>query len=264
MISVFARAVLDRRRSLLWWTVGVVLYCAFIVAVWPVIDGNDDFEQLYSDMPDALQAMFGADGFADFTSPAGFLNTYLFSMILPFIFTGLAVSLGSSLLAGEEEEGLLDLVLSYPVRRRRLVLEKIGAMEASLVVVGTATVVVLLLAKEPVSLDVGLSGLVSATLGSVLFALMHGLLALLVGAWRGDVGLATGVGWGAALFGYLLNIVANIDDSLDWLAPLSPLHWATSDSPVSGALPVTYLALIGAAAGLTAAAVMVFERHDLS
>lgn len=264
MTSVLARAVLDRRRSLFWWTFGVVVYCAFIVAVWPVIDGSEDFEQLYSDMPEALQAMFGADGFTDFTSPAGFLNTYLFSMILPFIFTGLAVSLGSSLLAGEEEDGLLDLVLSYPVRRRRLVLEKIGAMEVSLLVVGVATVVVLLLAKEPVSLDVGLSGLVSATLGSVLFALVHGLLALLAGAWRGDVGLATGVGWGVALFGYLLNILANIDDSLDWLAPFSPLHWATADSPVSGELPVSYLALVAAAAVLTASVVLVFERHDLS
>ena len=61
---------------LAWWSIGVVVYCVFIVAVWPVIDGNEDFEDLYAQMPDALMAMFGSDGFTDFTSPEGFLNTY--------------------------------------------------------------------------------------------------------------------------------------------------------------------------------------------
>ena len=264
MTAVLERAVRDRRVSLAWWVVGVVVYCGFIVAVWPVIDGNDDFEQLYSEMPEALQAMFGADGFNDFTSPAGFLNTYLFSMILPFIFTGLAVSLGASLIAGEEEDGLLDLMLSYPIRRRRVVLEKIAAMGIALFVVGGATIVVLVAAKEPVNLDVGLLGLTSATLGSVLYALVHGLLALVAGAWKGERGLASGIGWGVALFGYLLNIVANLDDSLEWLAWFSPLHWATAGSPVAGSIPATFLALVGAAAVLTALTLAVFERHDLS
>ena len=89
-MHIFGRALRDRRTALLWWTLGIAIYCAFIVAVWPVIDGNDEFQDLYDEMPDTLQAMFGSDGFSDFTSPAGFLNTYLFSMILPFIFTGLA------------------------------------------------------------------------------------------------------------------------------------------------------------------------------
>ena len=232
--------------------------------MWPVIDGSDEFQDLYEEMPDALQAMFGSDGFSDFTSPAGFLNTYLFSMILPFIFTGLAVSWGGSLIAGEEEDELLDLVLSYPVGRRRLVLEKTAAMVVAVTAIGVATVVLLTVAKEPVDLDIGVGGLSAATLGSVLFALVHGLVALLAGAWSGTKGLATGLGWGVALAGYLVNIIANIDDSLDWLQPFSPLYWATADSPVTGTLPSTYLALVAAVVVLTGATVVVFDRHDLS
>lgn len=263
-MHIFGRALRDRRTSLLWWTLGVAVYCAFIIAVWPVIDGNDEFQNLYEDMPDTLQAMFGSDGFSDFTSPAGFLNTYLFSMILPFVFTGLTVSFGSSLIAGEEEDELLDLVLSYPVARRRLVLEKVLAMVVAVVGIGAATVVLLIVAREPVGLDIGAGGLAAATLGSVLFALVHGLVALLAGAWSGSKGVATGAGWGVALAGYLVNIIANIDDSLDWLQPFSPLYWATADSPVTGTLPATYLALLAACALLVVATVIVFDRHDLS
>ncbi len=263
-MHLFERALRDRRGQLLWWTFGVAIYCLFIVAVWPVIDGNDDFEELYAEMPDALQAMFGSDGFTDFTSPPGFLNTYLFSMILPFIFTGLAVGLGSSLLAREEDDELLDLVLSYPVRRRNLVLEKSAAMAAALVGLGAATVLLLAVAREPVGLDIGLAGLAAATSGSVLFALVHGFVALLAGAATGSPGVATGTGWGVAIAGYLVNVVASLDDSLDWLAPFSPLHWATDGSPINGTLPTSYLALVAVAVVLAAATLVVFDRHDLS
>lgn len=263
-MQVFVRAISDRRVPLTWWAFGVAVYCGFIVAVWPVIDGSEEFQDLYAEMPEALQAMFGSDGFTDFTSPTGFLNTYLFSMILPFIFTGLAISLGASLLAGEEEDNLLDLVLSAPIPRRRLVLEKAAAIVVGVMVVGLTTVALLSVAREPVNLDVGVAGLVAATTGSMLFALAHGLVALLAGAWSGSKGIATGVGWGVALGGYLLNIVANIDGSLDWLSAFSPLHWATASSPIDGDLPVTFLVLVVVSAVLLGTTVAVFDRHDLS
>jgi ABC-2 type transport system permease protein len=263
-MHLLQRALRDRRTPLLWWSFGVVLYCAMIIAVWPVIEGNSEFVEIYAEMPEALQAMFGPDGFSDFTSPTGFLNGYLFSMILPFIFTGLAVSLGSSLIGGEDEDGILDLVLSYPISRRRLVLEKALALILGLCMIGVVTVLVLTIGKEPVGLDVGVGGIAAATLGSVLFALVFGLVAFMAGAWRGARGFAMGVGWGVALGGYLLNVLANLDDSLDWLAPFSPLSWATSGSPVNGDLPAGYLALVATSVALLVATLFVFERHDLT
>jgi len=263
-MNILGRALGDRRAVLTWWSVGVVVYCGFIIAVWPVIDGNDEFADMYADMPEALQAMFGSDGFTDFASPTGFLNTYLYSMILPFIFAALAISLGASLVAGEEEDGLLDLVLSYPVGRRRMLLEKVGALLVAVVGIGVITTVFLALAREPVALDVGLAGLAAATLGSVLFAAVHGLVALLAGAVTGRKGVANGAGWGVALAGYLASILATLDEGLEWLRWVSPLAWATTDSPITGTVPGTYLALVGAFVVLVAAALVVFDRHDLT
>lgn len=262
-MNILSRTLRDRRTVLAWWLLGLIVYCGFIVAVWPVIDGNDEFGDLYADMPEALQAMFGSDGFADFTSPTGFMTTYLYSMILPFILTGLAVSMGAAILAGEEEDGLIDLVLSYPLTRRRLVLEKVAAVAIALLGLGAAVVLFLAIAREPVDLDIGIAGLVLATLGSVLFAFVHGLVALVVGAWRGEKGVASGAGWAVALGGYLLNIVANLDDSLDGLKYASPMYWATAGDSLTGSVPVTYAVLAAVAAGLVWLAVVVFERHDL-
>lgn len=260
---IFRRALADRSRFLAWWTAGAVIYCGFILVFWPVIEGNDDFDELFEELPDTLTSMFGSDGFADFSSPIGFLSTYLYSMILPFVFAALAIGLGGSLIAGEDEDGVLDLVLSYPVSRRRVVGEKSVALFAMVAVVAVATLVLLILGREPVDIDIGVAGLGVATTGAALFAVAHGSISLFVGAVTGEKGRATAVGWGLALAGYLANVVANIDESLSWLENLSPLYWATSGSTLAGDIPASFLALVVMAGVFFAATQVGFERHDL-
>ena len=246
-LLITSRTLLDQRVGLTWWTVGLLVYTVFIMAVWPVIDGNEEFQDLADSYPDTIQAMMGGSAaLAAFTTPAGFLNAYLFSMILPFLLVGLAVSMGAGLLAGEEESGLLDLLLSNPVARGRAVAEKALAIVIALVGLGVILVLVILGVGLVVDLTIGVDKLVAATVGTVLFGLFHGLLAMLAGAVRGSKGVAIGVGWGAALLGYLLNVVANVPSSLEWLRWGSPLHYATADDPLLNGMPVEYLALVGA------------------
>ena len=262
---VARRALEDRRVALAWWAVGITLYTALIMAVWPVIEGNEEFADLAQSYPDSIKALMGgAEAFDAFTTPTGFLDSYLYSMILPFIFVGLAVSMGAALLAGDEEAGLLELLLSHPVGRASAAVQKSGAMAAATVGLGGVVVVVIWVAGSLVDLRVGVGALLAATVGTVLFALVHGQLALLAGAVGGSKGLALGVGWGVALGGYLFDVLAGIDESYDWLRWASPLHWATAGSPIDHGLPAGYLALLGALALALAATVVAFRRHELS
>ena len=264
-LLVTSRTLSDRRVSLTWWSVGLVFYTGFIMAVWPVIDDNEEFQDLADSYPEAIQAMMGgADAFAQFTTPAGFLNSYLFAMILPLLLVGLAVSMGSALIAGEEESGLLDLLLSNPVTRTRAVAEKALGIVASLVLLGFLLVTVVLGLGQLVDLHVGMSGLIAATVGSLLFGLFHGLVAMLAGSIRGPKGFAMGLAWGVALVGYLLYVVSNMDASLDFLRWFSPLGYATADDPINNGMPVEYLVLVGVIAAVFAATIIMFRRHDLS
>ena len=261
---VTRRSLRDRRGSLIWWAVGIILYTAMIMAVWPMIDGNEEFQDLAESYPDALKAMMGGpDAFDAFTTPAGFLDTYLYSMILPFILVGLAVAIGAALLGGDEEDGKLELLLSYPVTRSSVVMQKQSAMDIAVLGVGVLVVVLIWVMGSLVGLPVGIGALLAATLGTVLFALLHGQLAMLAGAVTGRRGIALGIGWGVALGGYLLNVLSGIDDSLGWLRWLSPLHYATADTPLTNGVPVEYLVLLGALLVTFAATLAVFRRHDL-
>ena len=262
---VARRALEDRRVALAWWAVGIVLYTAMIMAVWPVIEGNEEFEDLARSYPDSIKALMGgADAFEAFTTPSGFLDAYLYSMILPFIFVGLAVSIGAALLAGDEEAGVLELLLSHPVGRASAAVQKSGAMVAATFGLGAVVVVVIWVAGSLVDLGVGVGALAAASLGTVLFGLVHGQLALLAGAAGGSKGLALGVGWGVALGGYLFNVLAGIDESLGRLRWASPLHWATAGSPIDNGPPAQYLVLLGALALALVATVLALRNHELS
>lgn len=264
-LLVTNRSLQDRRTSLRWWAVGLVVYSAFVLAVWPVIDGNQEFADLAESYPDGIKALMGGeDAFDALTTPGGFLNSYLFSMILPFIFVALAVSMGSALLAGEEENGLLDLLLSYPVTRTAAVLEKALAIVVALVAMGLVEVIVIVGVGRAFGLEVGFVNLAAATVGTVLFGVFHGFLALAAGAARGVKAFAMGLAWGVALVGYLLNVLSNLDPSLEWLRWGSPLYYATAGDPVVNGAPVEYVVIVGAGVAALVAAVALFRRHDVS
>jgi ABC-2 type transport system permease protein len=264
-LLITSRTLLDGRVGLIWWAVGLFVYTAFIMAVWPVIDGNEDFQELADSYPEGIQALMGgSDAFAAFTTPAGFLNAYLFSMILPLLLVALGVTMGASLVAGEEENGLLDLLLSNPVTRSRAIAEKALAIVVALVGLGVVLNLVILAVGLIVDLTIGVDKLVAATVGTLLFGLLHALLSMLAGAVRGSKGFALGLGLGVALVGYLLNVLANMDNSLEWLRWGSSLYYATADDPLANGMPVEYVVLVGACMVTFGATLVAFRRHDLS
>ncbi|MFA5882956.1 MAG: ABC transporter permease subunit [Acidimicrobiia bacterium] len=262
--EILARDLRDHRRSLLAWAVGISLYVALIVAVWPSIRDSAQLTKAFQDYPDSLKELFGGDASFDFGTAAGFLNAELFSLMYPLMLAFFAIAFGASTLAGEEERGVLDLVLAYPVRRSRLVTEKALALFVGLVGLALASTVTMLLLGVVVSLGQGTSELFAAVTGSVLVAAGTGMLALFVGAWRGS--RAAAIGAAAAVFvgGYLLQVLAGLVDALDPLRWLSPMYLANGTTPVrSGWPPAQYGVLVAVTAVLLFASRWVFERRDL-
>jgi ABC-2 type transport system permease protein len=259
------RALADRRRSLIGWTVAMVAYAAMILAVWPSISGSESFADLAESYPDVMKALFGGvDDFEAITTPTGFLNTYVFSFMLPLLLLVPAIAMSASILAGERERGLLDLVLSSPLSRRRLLAQKALAVLGYLTVIVVVVTALLRVLAPVVDLDVPAGGIAAAGLGSLLYALVHAGLTFAVGAATGRKAPAVGVASVVAGVGYLVNGLA---DLASWLRPfrvLSPLHYATEGNPVANGVPLgAYGLLVGVVAVSLVAASAVFERRDL-
>ena len=155
-IELFRRGFLDQARTLIAWCVGLSRSTALLLAaVFPSLKGSGDLNDLIEKYPEALKSFFGLSAGVDLTTGAGFLDTELFSFMLPLFGLVLAIGSGARTLAGEEESGRLELLFAYPLRRRNAVLAK-GAGVGAEVVVFAATLFAALMLLDPL-FDLGLS-----------------------------------------------------------------------------------------------------------
>ncbi len=115
-----------------------------------------------------------------------------------------------------------------------------------------------------VDLNIGAANVVAACTGAGLIALLHGLLALTVGAGTGNRALALSVSTAAFVAGYLIQALSGLVDAIEPLRSLSPLHHANGTIPISTGFALWHHLLLAAAcAALAALAVRLFDRRDV-
>lgn len=262
---ILERALRDRRRSLIGWALGIGIYVGMIVAFWPSIRGSSEISKAIENYPEAMKEFFGGAAGFDYTRPGGFLNTQLFSLILPLLVSAFAIGFGAAALASDHQRGALDLELSLPVRRARLVGEKAAALVAGVAMLTLVSGLVIVVVGVLVDLGIPTAEVAAACTGVALIALLHGLLALTVAAGTGNRALAVGVSTAAFVAGYLIQALSGLVDALEPLRSLSPLHHANGTIPISNGFPVVHHLLLAAVCALLyVAVVQLFERRDIT
>jgi ABC-2 type transport system permease protein len=234
-----------------------------LAAIFPSIQGSPELDELVEAYPEALKSLFGISGTGSLTTGAGYMDIEFFSLILPLLLLVLAIGSGARQIAGDEDTGRLELMLAYPVPRRGAVLAKalVVAAETALVA-GAATLALAVL--TPIA-DLGLSygRLLAATAGIAGVALLHGWLALALGAAGAGRAVAIAVPGALATAAYLVN---GLHELAGWLDPFRFLSsfWLIGGSLLQNGPNSWGLLAVAAAAGATlAAGVLLFERRDL-
>ena len=260
--ELFRRGLRDHGRALLGWCAGAAAYVLFLCAIYPSIGGSADIEEVIQNLPDAVKGFFGL-GAVDLTSGSGFVDTELFSIVLPLLAIALGIGSGARILAGEEESGRLELLLAYPLRRRSATLAKGAAVGVELLLLSLVMLVALGVAGLVFGLDLPFGHLVGGVVGVGLLGLLHGWLALALGAAVPNRGLAIGVAAAFAGVGYLIGGLFSL---ASWLEPFRFLSsfWWVGQSPLSSGVTWWHLAVVaGTALALLLAASLLFERRDV-
>lgn len=204
-------------------------------------------------------------GGGDFTTLSGWLKVEVFSIVAPFGLAGLGIVVAVAGTAGDEEAGILDLVLAHPVRRAQLILA--NALAAAAAVVASALVLWAgLVIGIHAFTDGGLSAdaLAAGILHAALLGLAFGALGLAVAATTGSRATALGISIGAAVLSYLVDGFAAAAGSVSWLQRLSPFYYDSGSDPLVHGVDLAHLGVLAAlAALLTATAVITFERRDV-
>ncbi|WIM92872.1 hypothetical protein ACTOB_004830 [Actinoplanes oblitus] len=261
MRSVFVRALADQRRSLIGWGIGLFLMVLMETALWPSIGKMPDLRQFLANYPEAMRKLFDIE---DFGTGAGFVNTELFSILVPVLLLTYAIGRGARAIAGEEEAGTLDVLLVTPVTTTGLLAYQAAALLTGLLTLGTVLYAAVVAGSVLFGLGIGLFPLLSATLAMVLLAAEFGFLALAVGAVTGRRAVAIGVAAASAVGAYLLYVAGELVTAVQPWQWLSPFDQAMSGGPIGAGFRAVHLVMPVVAVLLVAAAAPRFARRDIS
>jgi ABC-2 type transport system permease protein len=123
---IFTHTLRKNWRQILYWGVGMALLGVYILALLPNVDMIEQYRRLFETLPPTLLAAFGMSDLDQLATPEGFISFAYFSYMM-MIMSAYGVIAGMNVTAVEEDRGILDMLLSAPISRTQLVIEKCAA-----------------------------------------------------------------------------------------------------------------------------------------
>jgi ABC-2 type transport system permease protein len=260
MTSVFSKALWERRRSLLGWSSALAALILLESALWPSMQSMSGLDDYLAEFPEPLKEAFGID---QMSTGTGFLNAELFSLMLPLLFIAFAISHGAKLIAGEEENGGLDLLLVTPLTTARLLLESLLALVTALGVLAVVVLASTVAGSAVFGLEVAPGAAAAGALSVWLLGVEFGVVALVAGALTGRKGIATAAPAALALVAYVLFIGGAFVEQLASWRGFSPFDRALHAGPLAATVPGSLIWLAVVPAGCVLVALPLWGRRDI-
>jgi ABC-2 type transport system permease protein len=228
LANVYTKSIRDRLGSGL---IGAfALAATLLFGLWAYKDVDISF---YYDLPPAVLELMGID--PDTFGVASMAYGAMYDFMGAFIVGGVAISIGSAAIAGEEQAGTFGLLLGNPLSRRNALVSKTASLFSIMVVVGVLLWASAILSAELIGVDTAGVHLGAISIALTLNGLLYGMLALAIGSWTGRRGRASGVAAAVMVLGYLgANLLPLIDQ--DVLAHIFPWYYYSSNSPLNNGL----------------------------
>lgn len=257
MRALLVAQLRERRRSPLSWGLPIGIWAAFIVAIYPSVEGA--LSKATRSYPKALKEAFGIGALSNV---AEYLQAEMLSLIVPLAVGYLAVRAVASALSGAAESGRLEIILSAPVSRRAVAWAAFFSTAAEVAaVLALALLLTMLgsaLAGAGLSFGSALAGFANVWPLAVLFA----GLTIVVTGWSLRTTIVTGSLAGLLVGAYILDLVGRLDTHIDGVRYASPFRYY-GNAVRDGIDPVAFIGLLAAAVVFAAIGTVLFERRDL-
>lgn len=258
--SVLVRTLWDQRLRLLLWLLGFILIALLYGSVYPMVR-NPEMQAALEAYPSQLLDSFGIK---DMLSPAGYLQSSVFGIVGPAVLIIYAVGLGARAGAGDEERGLLELLLAGPTSRTAFYLQRCGALLIAISCSGLVMFGAVVAINQPAELELPIGNIAAMALHFTLLGTLLAGISFAVGAASGRAGLSLAVGSSVGIGGYFANTLAPQVAGLAWLQQLSPFYYYLESAPLKNGVEPTHAAILAGAALIAATiALPVFQRRNI-
>ncbi|NLG26403.1 MAG: ABC transporter permease subunit [Chloroflexi bacterium] len=260
MIAVFRHTYRRFQGQILGWSIGLGVYILLMISLYPEI-ANVDFAAYYQQFPEALMGFFGDAMFA-IATPAGYLQLYYFNY-MPVIIGIFVVGAAAGLLAGDEERGLLDLVLAQPVSRAAFFWGRVLALAAAVATILAVNWLCWWLPSKRFGLDLTALELLRPFLPLFAELMLVGMLSLALSLLLPSARAASATAGGLLVANYLLTGLANTNEDLKAAVAYTPLHFYQGGEAMEALKWGWVAGLLGAALLLALVAWWRLERRDI-
>ncbi len=264
MRSVYLKTLYDKRFFLLGWTLGFMAISALMASFYPAMHQEGSISSLLEGMPAAFKGLVGS--LADLTRFDTYIASQLFDIRMPIIAGIMSIILGIGISVADEEKGELRTILSLPVSRTKLLIERWLAMLTIMVVIGfgmVAGIYAVLPFIDIASIEPDISARLSAM--TLLIMVTFGTIPFAIGLATGKRSVATGISILIVIGSFLLSTFSQAVDWLQDYEPLSLLHYFPAADIVKNGIDLKDVAVFGAVTiVLLALSIVSFRSRDVA
>ncbi|MEA5040634.1 MAG: ABC transporter permease subunit [Clostridiaceae bacterium] len=259
---IFISELRRGRKGFLIWSAAISFMLVICVLMFPEMKGEmESVTDMFANMGGFTQA-FGMDRL-NFGTLIGFYGIEC-GNILGIGGGFYAAYLGISMLAKEEHEHTAEFLLTHPVRRIDIMLQKALAVAAQLISLNLIILLLSVVSVLAIGEDLPIKELLLLHGAYLILQLEIALICFGVSAFlrRGSIGI--GLGLAAVL--YFLNILCNISENAAFLKYITPFAYAEPADILENLSLNTGLILLGCVYAAVAVGVGVFEytRKDIA
>jgi ABC-2 type transport system permease protein len=248
----------DRRRSLLAWGLPLGLWSAFVVLIFPSVEGA--LSKAVKSYPTALKEAFGID---ELTDVEQYLHAEMLSLIVPLAIGYLAVRAVASGLSGAAESGRLDVLLSAPVSRPGIAAAGFAAAAVEVALVLALAATLTLLGSLVSGADLSTSAAIAGYANVWPLALVSAGLGVVATGFSLRTSIVTGAVAGVLVSMYVIDLIGRLDPDLAAIRYASVFRYY-GNAIEDGIEPLAFAGLTAAAVALAGIGAWLFDRRDLA
>lgn len=260
-MTVYKHELKRAKISLLIWTAAISFMLGVCILIYPEMKTQmSDISAMFADMG-SFSTAFGMDRI-NFGSFIGFFGVEC-GNVLGLGGALFAAIVGISALAKEEKEHTAEFLLTQPVSRNKVVLEKLLAVFTQIVMLNLVSAVVTVISVAVIGESVDAKVMLLLFLAYFILQIEISAVTFGISAYLKGNGL--GIGLGIAVLMYFLNIIANLTENAKFLKYLTPFGYTEGADIISScSIDLKYLAvgIVFTAAGI-AAAFLKYGKKDI-
>ena len=251
------RHIIDMRFTVLGFGLTAAAMAVIDTVLFPSLRAQiGEFD--YAGLGEAL----GATG--SLAEPDQFFTTEFLSWV-PLLMLVFAIRTATGLIAGEEHDGTLELLLAQPITRAALFAQRVAALIAGAALIASAAALGFAITWPFVTFDgISLGSLVGATYLMVPLVIAVGAFGFLAAALGSTKGQATGIATSIAVMTYVMFVLSLLENDVEWLRFLTPYYYGQMTTVLTQGFDLWRLIVLAASTTVfLGVALWAFERRDI-